>query len=312
MQLASLTFDPVRYLLDRKYPVFDGKQPFAHKGAVGNISRPAGRASVDARLAYEEELKTLSADELQQRVAEEQEMEVKEQAQVQADEVASRIYNQPTAQADFPYWAQQSYWTAEELVALSLGRDPRVVHWDYLRHYVKVWDFARDFGGRLQTAMRAVTMGQLHQQVTPSFALAWARRMGVSVPGGLVSAVEGLGDQIADWKAMCDAKDAALAEMRAENARLAVALDEAQRGQVVRAATVKPAPVERPLAARERETLYKIMITMAVAGYGHVPGKRSDVIKEILDDATKLGLQLGDDTVREKLKEAAELLPGEI
>jgi hypothetical protein len=64
---------------------------------------------------------------------------------------------------------------------------------------------------------------------------------------------------------------------------------------------------EKPLGTRERDTMLKIIIGMAVKGYSYDPGaSRSTVPKEVADDLAALGVGVSDDTVRKYLKEAAE------
>jgi hypothetical protein len=61
------------------------------------------------------------------------------------------------------------------------------------------------------------------------------------------------------------------------------------------------------LGARERDTLLKLVIGMAISGYGHSPdAARSDAPAEIASDLIKLGINMTDDTVRKWLKEAAK------
>ncbi len=64
------------------------------------------------------------------------------------------------------------------------------------------------------------------------------------------------------------------------------------------------------LGTKERESLLKIVIGMAVAGYSFDPkSSRSPTAKEVSDDLMKLGITLSDDTIRKYLKEGADLLP---
>lgn len=63
---------------------------------------------------------------------------------------------------------------------------------------------------------------------------------------------------------------------------------------------------ERGLATRERDTLLKLVVGMAIAGYRYSPeASRSEVPTEIARDLAKLGMSVTDDTVRKWLKEAA-------
>lgn len=66
----------------------------------------------------------------------------------------------------------------------------------------------------------------------------------------------------------------------------------------------------KPLHVKERDTLLKMIIVMAVKGYAYDPNaKKSSSIKDITDDLASLGISLDADTVRKWIKEAAELLP---
>lgn len=69
--------------------------------------------------------------------------------------------------------------------------------------------------------------------------------------------------------------------------------------------------VPKPLGNRERETLLKLVIGMAIGAYGHNPAaKKTDTVSQIVDDLARTGTPLSDETVRKYLKEAAALLSG--
>jgi len=64
------------------------------------------------------------------------------------------------------------------------------------------------------------------------------------------------------------------------------------------------------LDLRERNTVLKIIIGMAIKGYSFNPNKkRNPTAKEITSDISLLGLSIDEDTVRRWLKEACEKLP---
>lgn len=71
-------------------------------------------------------------------------------------------------------------------------------------------------------------------------------------------------------------------------------------------------PEEKPLGTTERNTLLKLVIGLAVRGYGYDPkANKSSIPKEIADDLFERGITVSDDTVRKYLKEAAAaFLPG--
>ena len=68
-------------------------------------------------------------------------------------------------------------------------------------------------------------------------------------------------------------------------------------------------PQEKPLAVRERNTLLKLVLGMAIKGYAFdTSSSKSSIPKEISDDLVRLGMDVSDDTVRKYLKEAIELV----
>lgn len=70
--------------------------------------------------------------------------------------------------------------------------------------------------------------------------------------------------------------------------------------------------IDYKLHPKERESLLKIIIAMAMDGYGYNPAdKKSPIPAEIVAHVEELGLSIDVDTVRKWLREAAALLPGE-
>ena len=61
---------------------------------------------------------------------------------------------------------------------------------------------------------------------------------------------------------------------------------------------------------RERNSLLKLIIGMAIKGYTYDPkAGRTGIVREIASDLEQLGISLDDDTIRKYLSEAKELLP---
>lgn len=75
----------------------------------------------------------------------------------------------------------------------------------------------------------------------------------------------------------------------------------------------KPATVGgKGLGAKERESFLKMVIGMAIDGYGYDPkAARSPISKEIADHLALVALPLDEDTVRKYLNEAKQLLPSD-
>ena len=75
-------------------------------------------------------------------------------------------------------------------------------------------------------------------------------------------------------------------------------------------AAIADGAINNSAATRERDSLLKLVIGMAVGGYGFDPkGGRSPIPAQIATDMQTRGLSLSDDTIRKYLREGAELLP---
>jgi hypothetical protein len=134
------------------------------------------------------------------------------------------------------------------------------------------------------------------------------------------------GRQVADWKTNFDdmkrmyeeSKDAheqtrdrwhadrvALAGARGERDALIQQVQQLQEALENKSAG-------KEIGGKERQTALKLIIGLAVQGYGYDPSKpRSPVFAEIASDLRLRGLSLDEDTIRKWLKNAAELLPAE-
>jgi hypothetical protein len=157
--------------------------------------------------------------------------------------------------------------------------------------------------------------------------LAWAKGLEIEVPAVLVEAVQKRGP-IRDWKSLYDELKSLSDEMNTAHAnreaswtasdeakdrtitakdRVVAALEERLRHLEAQQATEPP---EKQLGARERESLLKVVIGMAVGGYSYdTKAGRSDRPTEIAGDLERAGVPLDLDTVRKWLREAADLLP---
>ncbi|MFO1184769.1 MAG: hypothetical protein U1E56_08285 [Bauldia sp.] len=230
-------------------------------------------------------------------------------------------YNLPSARANFEHWARAAFWTLEEAVALCLGRAPEKLSEHILGQKESYSPFAAKYMGLLRLAQRATWDGSTdkHRNQPLQF-LAWARRLQIEMDPELLAALGRLGLDVPDWKARYDALRATA---ESERKRLLSDLEQERKNSTALAATVsdlgagKPAPTagdppasEKPLGARERESLLKLAIGMAVIGYSYDPhASRSNITSEIAGDLEQAGVPLDVDTVRKWLREGADLLP---
>lgn len=341
--------DPVLYLILERYPIlhFGARSENVGKNYNPDFDEKLVTAAEESK-AYRDELEQLSTAELKARIADARKREAEIIATSKKCLEEERFYNQPESKADFKYWAKLSYWSLEEIVALSLGRDPKTVNWQSIGRFYSDSEFVRRYHQHRTIVNRAKTMGQLWEQTIPFMAVAWARRMRLEIPEQLAAEIDALGIQVADWKSLFDQQQeafsklsASLAEerekyllavnerskfqeeysarasatiagyqtlvenLKATNNELSEALDRLQKG-VTDSGT-------REMGTRERDSLLKLVIGMAMGGYGFNPTMaRNSATADIETDLTTRGISLDADTIRKYLNEAKALLPGEL
>lgn len=185
-------------------------------------------------------------------------------------------------ESDCHFWAKMPNWKPEEFIMLAVGRDPRRLTPEKVFDNPNSYSFSDDLYLVIEISSRDHKAMLLEAGRAPEWWIAWADNYEVGFPDRLRSAVA--------------------AKVQHHENRKSTAL-----------AKAGPAPSDRtrePIGARERDSLLKLIIGMAVGGYGYDPtASRSPIPAQIMSDLHKLALSLNDDTIRKYLKEAAELLP---
>ncbi len=202
-----------------------------------------------------------------------------------------------TTLADFRFWAKMTYWTVKDASALLIGLNPQKAKRDILdfNHFAP---YSARFYSLQDLANRAYENKQLTWPLTPARWVEWAKRMDIAVDPELES-------ESLKWDA-ANSVSASVEAARIKDleAKLALATKE------IHECKDRDAKVEKALGTRERETVLKIIIAMAVKGYSYDPKtQRSDKIKDIENDTDACGVRVTDDTIRRYLREAAALLP---
>src|SRR5690606_4838821 len=127
--------DPVEYLILRKYPPYSA---FARNRLAYPLPADPQVATETERVAqeYREYLHSLPQAEISRLIREARKAEADSAAERKAAEERKLFFHQPEANAEFGYWASASFWSLDEITALSFEKDPRLVAWDQVKQYV--------------------------------------------------------------------------------------------------------------------------------------------------------------------------------
>jgi hypothetical protein len=97
-----------------------------------------------------------------------------------------QFFNRPEAGADFSHWARMHYWSAEEAVALILGKNPKRVNLINLDEYsTRVSPFIPKYKNLRELINRAVEVEDLPERATPRQSVEWARKIDSEIPAEL-------------------------------------------------------------------------------------------------------------------------------
>lgn len=315
--------DPIGYLMQRKFPSLL-KGPRISNGVQFGTTPPE-QMTPEATL-YRSNLRTMPAAVLRQTAADEREREVADWVSRAAADDQTLFFSQPGAVADIDHWARMDFWSVEEGLALSFGKAPEVLTSKRVSVLGIYSPFATEYRRRAEVARRSLVAKHLYENNRPSVFLRWAQRKGMNPPGALVDAVEAAGGDLTDWRDLYDsmkeaserhtkaheaiiaAKDGSIAALlrQIELLRAAIAAAEAKAAE-------RPQREEPALKTRERDSLLKLVIGMAVGAYSYDPkAGRSPTVSEIVDDLERTGISMDADTVRKYLTEAKQHLPDQV
>lgn len=176
---------------------------------------------------------------------------------------------------DFEKWSKMPYWDLTEATFLICGIDPDLastVRLDNLA--LEPTPLTKKINNTQEILKRAYQMGELSTRIEPNHFISWAEKHEIEFPDELKNQVG----------------------LRKKNQQTTPEKSSKEENKI--------------LHTRERETLLKIIIGMAVEQYGYDPAiKRNDATSNIVSDLAVCGITIDADTVRDKLQQAAELLP---
>lgn len=185
-------------------------------------------------------------------------------------------FGHPDRRADFKHWTRMRHWSLDETVALSLGFEP-------------CGDIFAGQEGRPVQRDVVDFYNKRYQLVRDNFS--WGGMSGPSKNpvGGVVR-----------WF------DAVDLEVPADLLGFADRFHQLGLG---RAKSTTATPSSNPLDPRERTSMLRLIIALAIGGYGYDPNaERSSTTREIESDVAQLGLRLSIDTIRKHLTAASAQL----
>lgn len=163
-----------------------------------------------------------------------------------------RFFHEKKADADFEHWSRMPYWSLDEAIALSFGKDPEVVFLGrmkgivpYLSPFVNSYRKLHEVGGR------AVSTEELTDPVKPADFIVWAERNNVPIPARMkeILASRVPAPSKPDWeklyKELSEKNKSNIEDLQAQADALTTALEKAESG--------------KPLLARERASFNNII-----------------------------------------------------
>ena len=190
-------------------------------------------------------------------------------------------FGQAKLLANYDYWAKAAFLTLDEAFWLSVGLEPLEVFTKKITtnpsplHRPNL--VAEHMRARSELFRREFDRYGQRNQHDPKVFLVWVNRVELDVHSGFRAMLERMVRQ----------------SMAVESKPLSVAVldDTSESGDLVR------------LDKRERTSMAKLLVTMAIDLYGYDPhAQRSSVPKEIEDIATRLGIPLTNETIRRYLQ----------
>jgi hypothetical protein len=139
---------------------------------------------------------------------------------------------------------------------------------------------------------RAIDAGKIGEKIIPAKYVLWATDSNIPLPNELKQAVEAR-NEIPNWKARYDDLFRQHVEVSAERDGLRRELDQM-----------------RSITPNERRSVKRLIIGMAVDGYGYNPNdQRSPATREIHKGLARFEIKMDEDTIRNWLRKSIAELP---
>ena len=184
-------------------------------------------------------------------------------------------------------WALAPTWTLEEGACLANNVSPRRM--SGRENFPRPHPAAENVNRLLEFARRARYKRQISNILTPAAFIAWSCRVGFRFDAKWL---ETIGEPRVD-----------------DGPAIRAAMDPISTPNPAAEPTQTPPIPEQEPGTRTRETMLKLIIGLAVDGYGYDPrSRRSEVPGSIANELSALGIPVTAETVRKYLDEGAKLL----
>lgn len=215
---------------------------------------------------------------------------------------ARHIFNLPEALATddvFEFWSRAELWSLAEAAALINARNPSFVNESRLTSAPRDADITVLLHNTFELLERARLAGTLRRNNNPINIINWLELKHMQMPQRLL--------ELTLERGRTPYTVAAENQILREN----LAAYEAKNGG--RHSAEGADKQDKPLGVRERESLLKLVLGMAINGYSYDPkATRNKEVKEIANDLTDARLALDEDTVRKYLNEAKALFSDDL
>lgn len=194
---ASHRNDPISFLVEQRFPAYRAAlvPPTLghHHRTSTSLTNERLREIKAMAEAYRQELLALSRQDLLDRAAQEEEKMDREAATAAAQREAQLPWNNASSRPDYAHWARMPFWSWEEGLALTLGRNPKALDRKKMLECVQVSPFVRKYEAQREVVQRAVTARLIGSTSYPNDFLSWAMTGLAEVPAELVEAVSNRG-----------------------------------------------------------------------------------------------------------------------
>ncbi|MEO0400631.1 MAG: hypothetical protein AAF224_14565 [Pseudomonadota bacterium] len=266
--------DPFHFLVVAKYGSWSDADQFRAAMAGGRYSLIAPEDQEVAQ-NYRAQLEKLPTEEIIARVRALLDQKNSEIVEAAKDRDALSFFSQPSSDAKFADWVGLGIWHQDEAVALTFGKCPKLVNPQSLSTYKDNSLFASAYFSLLSLVERDLSVDCQMNSLEPEIYVKWAEKNSIELPSEL--------------------------------ARIIRPQSTAPERHVLH---VENREVSDTLGPREKDTLLTIIATMASLQYGYTPLRKNQAAGKIVAEMEKMGLvPLSSETVRNKLKEASELVP---